>query len=117
MAPGPVEPLSPVSPPPDTPTATPGINSAPGASTPPPPSGEVPIAVAPATPAPVPPPPAAVVAVDLSMPVVVQPREPRFYERWWFWTAIAAVGVTAVVIIATSGPSPPKTDLPNMVAF
>lgn len=41
-----------------------------------------------------------------------------FYRRWWFWTAVGAFAVTAVVIIATSsGPSAPKTDFGNMPAF
>lgn len=40
------------------------------------------------------------------------------FEKWWFWTAITAVAVTAVIIVATSsGPSAPRTDLGNMVAF
>lgn len=58
-------------------------------------------------------------ALDLSAPpaLAAQPRTP-IYEKWWFWTAIAAAAVTTVVIVAaTSGPTQPKTDLGNMVAF
>lgn len=40
------------------------------------------------------------------------------FEKWWFWTAIAAVAVTTVVIVATSsGPSAPQSDLGTMTAF
>src|SRR5450432_4270600 len=62
------------------------------------------------------------VNLDLSVspPAMAQPppSEAPIFERWWFWTAIAAVAVTAVVIVATSsGPSAPHSDLGNMVAF
>jgi hypothetical protein len=41
-----------------------------------------------------------------------------FSQRWWFWTALGAFAVTAVVIIAaSSGPDTPKTDFGNMPAF
>jgi hypothetical protein len=49
---------------------------------------------------------------------VASESEPPIFEKWWFWSAIAAFAVTAVVIVATSsGPVPPKTDLGNMPAF
>jgi hypothetical protein len=45
-------------------------------------------------------------------------RQAPIFEKWWFWTAIAAIAVTTVVIVATSsGPSAPRTDLGNMTAF
>jgi hypothetical protein len=59
---------------------------------------------------------------DLSPPASgtlrLRTSDTPIFEKWWFWTAITAVAVTAVVIVATSsGPSAPHTDLGNMVAF
>jgi hypothetical protein len=69
----------------------------------------------------VPPPAAGLPANAASAPSMMQEplvRQAPIFEKWWFWTAIAAVAVTAVVIVATSsGPSAPRTDLGNMTAF
>jgi hypothetical protein len=48
------------------------------------------------------------------------PARTPVIERWWFWTAVAAVGITAFVIVATtslSNPAAPSTELGNRVAF
>jgi hypothetical protein len=66
------------------------------------------------------PPPAAETTAPVPSYVPTPAREPNppIFERWWFWTAIAAFAVTAVVIVATSsGPNTPKTDLGNQPAF
>jgi hypothetical protein len=66
------------------------------------------------------PPVAPVYAVTDAPPVAISatPDNSPFYQRWWFWTAIGAFAVTAVVIIAaSSGPNAPKTDFGNMPAF
>lgn len=50
--------------------------------------------------------------------VSAAPERAPFYQRWWFWTAVGAFAVTAVVIIAaSSGPTTPRTDFGNMPAF
>jgi hypothetical protein len=52
-------------------------------------------------------------------PVEAPARSPVI-ERWWFWTAVAAVGITAFAIVATtslSNPAAPSTELGNRVAF
>lgn len=43
------------------------------------------------------------------------PRRP-IYKRWWFWTGVATVAAagTAAVILSSSGPSLPDTDLGNL---
>jgi hypothetical protein len=53
-------------------------------------------------------------------PPVEAPARAPVIERWWFWTAVAAVGITAFVIVATtslSNPAAPSTELGNRVAF
>jgi hypothetical protein len=53
-------------------------------------------------------------------PLVEAPARTPVIERWWFWTAVAAVGITAFVIVATtslSNPAAPSTELGNRVAF
>lgn len=45
-------------------------------------------------------------------------RRVPLLERWWFWTAVAAVGISAFVIVAASSTAgPPQTELGNRVAF
>jgi hypothetical protein len=66
--------------------------------------------------------PATATALDISPPAAGTQRrrasDTPIFEKWWFWTAITAVAVTTVIIVATSsGPSAPRTDLGNMVAF
>jgi hypothetical protein len=56
-------------------------------------------------------------ATDLSTPVEPTPEQP-FYQKWWFWTAVGAFAVTAVVIVlASSDSGAPRTNLGNMPAF
>jgi len=51
-------------------------------------------------------------------PVVVATPDEPFYVKWWFWTAVGALAVATVVILAASSDSgPPKTNLGNMPAF
>jgi hypothetical protein len=53
-------------------------------------------------------------------PPVEAPARTPVIERWWFWTAVAAVGITAFAIVATtslSNPAAPSTELGNRVAF
>jgi hypothetical protein len=53
-------------------------------------------------------------------PPVEAPAHTPVIERWWFWTAVAAVGITAFAIVATtslSNPAAPSTELGNRVAF
>ena len=92
------------------PAPPPSIEPLPAAETPPT-AATVPPAIEPL--------PSAPVALEATAPAPVAPEsDPPIFEKWWFWTAIAAFAVTAVVIVATSsGPSPPKTDLGNMTAF
>jgi hypothetical protein len=79
----------------------------------PPPASD--IAAPPTATAPAPPP---VVLNAAPPPATPQDVDRPIFERWWFWTAIAAFAVTAVIIVATSsGPNTPKTDLGNMPAF
>jgi hypothetical protein len=82
----------------------------------------LPSATAPTSPTPGP--PGAVTLPPPTLTAAPAPGAPStaadspIYERWWFWTAIAAFAVTAVVIVAaSSGPSAPRTDLGNMPAF
>jgi hypothetical protein len=97
----------------------------------PPPDGPAPAAEASApsdanfaAPAPVTPLPAAPSAVsdangatDLSTAGAPAPAQP-FYQKWWFWTAVGAFAVTAVVIVlASSDSGAPRTNLGNMPAF
>jgi hypothetical protein len=97
----------------------------------PPPDGPAPATEAPAPsdanlapPAPITPLPAAAPstvteangATDLSTGAPA-PNEP-FYQKWWFWTAVGAFAVTAVVIVlASSDSGAPRTNLGNMPAF
>jgi len=70
--------------------------------------------------APVPAPASAAVPSWAPTPVVEAPSRTPVIERWWFWTAVAAVGITAFVIVATtslSNPAAPSTELGNRVAF
>jgi len=49
-----------------------------------------------------------------------EPSGPHVLERWWFWTAVVAVGLTAFLAIAAtslSTPGAPSTELGNRVAF
>jgi hypothetical protein len=114
-APAPSQPAAlenpaPPAPPPGEPLAPAAeIGATPGAATPPaidlvpPPLPEASVAATP----------------YISNPAPTAPQKDQpIYERWWFWTAIAAFAVTAVVIVATSsGPNTPKTDLGNQPAF
>lgn len=92
--------------------------TAPPASNPAPVVEPLPLAPAP-PPAPESAPTPTVVTLDPPTTIAVAPEsDPPIFEKWWFWTAIAAFAVTAVVIVATSsGPNTPKTDLGNMPAF
>lgn len=83
----------------------------------------LPPAVAPNSPGMAPPPAAAppALAADgngAAVPPAPADQDRPIFERWWFWTALGAFAVTAVVIVAaSSGPSTPRTDLGNMPAF
>lgn len=58
-------------------------------------------------------------ATDLTAPGEPAPApDGPFYQKWWFWTAVGAFAVTAVVIVlASSDSGPPWTNLGNMPAF
>ena len=83
----------------------------------------LPSAVASTTPGIAPPPAAAPPALaaeanGTAAPLAPTEQDRPIFERWWFWTALGAFAVTAVVIVAaSSGPSTPRTDLGNMPAF
>jgi len=99
----------------------------PAPAQPPPPGVPVQPLDATAVPGPTEPPPGAAVpgapttapALNLAQPASAPPEpSPAFYERWWFWTAVGAVALTTLIIVATSsGSRPPSTDLGNKVAF
>ena len=62
--------------------------------------------------------PSAQGAVDVAPMTPPPSPEPPFYKRHWFWGAIGVVALTAVVIVvASSGPDQPDTNLGNMRAF
>jgi hypothetical protein len=61
--------------------------------------------------------PAPALELGAVAPVKAEPRAPML-ERWWFWSAVAAVGISAFVIVAASSTArPPQTELGNRVAF
>jgi hypothetical protein len=59
-------------------------------------------------------------APALAPPLATEPSGTHVLERWWFWTAVVAVGLTAFLAIAAtslSTPGAPSTELGNRVAF
>jgi hypothetical protein len=114
LAPSPTEQPPSAAPPPVAPAPTMGA-SAPGDANVGPPAAVTPLPSAtnsPATGV-----GEAYAATDLSTPVTAAPHEP-FYQKWWFWTAVGAFAVTAIVIVlASSDSGPPRTNLGNMPAF
>ena len=108
--PAPAEPAPPTATQPFEPLPSGAEASSPAATTPPP--ATEPMPTGPAAQAPT-------VALDVAPAVpALQEPDPPIFEKWWFWTAIGAFAVTAVVVIASSsGPTPPRTDLGNMTAF
>ncbi len=114
------DPTVPLSPPPAAPPSA--VEALPSVSEEATVEATVPTPIVP--PATQPPPPATAapptnLAFDIATTApVAQEPDPPIFEKWWFWTAIGAFAVTAVVIVATSsGPTPPRTDLGNMTAF
>lgn len=45
--------------------------------------------------------------------VLDEAREPRLYERWWFWTAASAVAITAVIAIVLLAQPPDPQPVPG----
>jgi hypothetical protein len=47
------------------------------------------------------------------------PEAPRFYQRWWFWTAagVAIVGAGAAIALASHGGDVPSTHLGTAHVF
>jgi hypothetical protein len=64
--------------------------------------------------------PALELAPAPATPLATEPSGQHLLERWWFWTAVVAVGLTAFLAIAAtslSTPGAPSTELGNRVAF
>jgi hypothetical protein len=62
-----------------------------------------------------PPPTPASPALNLSQPPVAADKDEPLVEKWWFWSAIGAVVIGAVVaiVLIDSGSSTPRTTLGN----
>ena len=111
---GTASPPSPGAPSPSPPLIAPLAPPPAAALAPPPPSPVAPAtpAVSSPPPAPVavsldaPPPPASTTPVVENAPAPSQTESSPFYHRWWFWTAVAAVVVGGIVLIATANRDP-----------
>ena len=110
-APAPAAPLVPLPtavPPAAPPPAPPAVATAP--ATPPAPPPAEPVTAAPLA-LPAAPPPATATA-PASAPVLIsaqaQPTERPVYERWYFWTAVAALVLGTIVVAAATSPDRPN---------
>jgi hypothetical protein len=111
------------------PAQTAPAQPAPATAPVPPASAPAPAATAPVEPLGTPP-PAGAVPATMTVPAAQPPideaqgsilatpePEPAFYETWWFWTGVAAVAITTAIVLTTTAPQPPKTDLGNKTAY